>query len=219
MSQVIKQEDGTEVEVFTKDEVDSERESALESYKKENPDQTDKVQELEGGLQEAKDALAKAEEDLKKVDEEDKNFAELRKQRNEAQQKLAEVTSDVDSKISEAKESTKNEILETVNVGHYKDTLDHLSGGSDDLKAKIEKEYNALNDPATNKGEITDKLTRAYTLATSEVPDALTSAVVSSGGATVKPSQVEKKTLSEDEKDLGRKLGLQEGDFNKYGGK
>lgn len=218
MPQTIKQEDGTEVEVFTKDEVDAERDSAIEAYKSENPDQSDKVQELETSLTEAKDALATAQEELKAADEKDQNFAELRKKANEAEQQLAEVTKDLDNKLAETKKSAMDEVLETVNQGHFHDTLNDLSGGDKDLKEKIEKEYSALNDPATNKEEITSKLNRAYTLATGQNPNenALNTTVLSSGGVT-KPQFKEQDALPEEAKELGRKFGLKEEDFNKYG--
>ena len=185
MSQRIINENGDEVEVFTAEEV--------EATKAEAKAEADKIQA----------EFAKAQEDLKKYQEKDLNFADLRQQKQAAEDKVANLSKEVDEKIGAA----KKEILEGVLVDHYKDTLKTLAGEDADLQKKVEYHYKRLADAAATKEEVSKKLTDAYFLATKqEDGGALNSAVVSSGFASAVRVNTTPKSFTAEEKAMAQKL-------------
>ena len=217
MPQTIKDADGNDIEVFTADELAEKeivaKEAAVEEFKKENPDKSDEITELQGKLD-------KVNEDLDKAGEKDQNFDNLRKQKDDAETKLKAATEGIDEKIGTAKEEIKKEVLEGVMQDHYADTLKSLAGDDEELKKKIEFNYNRLQDPGVTKPEVTKKLTDAYHLSTiTETEDALTTSVISSGGVSRVKTTPDDKSFSGEEKELGQKFGISEDDIKKYGNK
>ena len=91
--QIITNEDGTEVEVFTAEELEAQKQEALEQYRLENPDKTGELELLQEELREARERLEKA-------DDKSKNFANLRKAKEDAEAKIANITKEVDDKIT-----------------------------------------------------------------------------------------------------------------------
>lgn len=178
-------EGGNEVEVFTADEVAAEKAQAEAD-------------------------LVKAREDLKKYEEKDLNFADLRQQKQSAEEqrkaaedKVSALSKEVDEKIGAA----KKEILEGVLVDHYKDTIRGLVGEDGDLQKKVEYHYKRLADAAATKEEVTKKITDAYFLATKpEDVNALNSGVVSSGFASVARVNTVSKSFTAEEKAMAQKL-------------
>lgn len=213
MSKTISDSEGNEVEVFTADELEAQTQQAIEDFKKENPDQSDKIAELESTVQSTKEALEKANKDLEAASGKDQNFAALRKAKEDAERKAAEATSALDVKLEEA----KTEILSSVNQDHLETELARVSAGDEELLAKIKESYGVLNLPIGTKSEITSRVEAAVRLASPENANALTSAVVGSGRATA-PRGVggSKPTLDQDAKDLGAKLGITDKDIDKY---
>jgi len=188
MPQTIELADGTTTEVLTPEEIDAEKQAAIEAYKAANPDKTEE--------------LTKLQEELTKLKGKDLNFENLRKQKEDAEKKIEEIIKGVPAQI----ETAKKEILETVLKDHYSETLKTLAGDDEELKKKVEYHYKRLADTAGTKEEVTKKLTDAYVLATKpDDPNALTSQVVSSGGVhklNIKTNQ----PFTQDEKELARKM-------------
>lgn len=210
MSQIILKDDGSEVEVFTADEIEAQRSAAIEEYKVANPDKTVEVT----GLQET---LKTALEDLDKLKGKDLNFNNLRTAKEKAEADVKALKEEIDLKIGAA----KKEILEGVMVDHYNDTVKALAGDDVELKKKIEFQYKRLVDSASTKEEVTKKLTDAWVLASKkEDGGAFNTTVISSGGVGNINARSDKK-FSPEEKAFAQKLAesaglkLEEADFNK----
>lgn len=204
MSEIITRADGTDVEVFSAEEIEAQKQEAIESYKIENPDKSAELVALQEELRIKNEKLAKTED-------KDLNFANLRKQKEEAEKKVADILKGVDDKITTA----KKEVMEGVMQDHYNDTLKALSE-DEEMKKKIEFHYKRLGDVAITKEAIGSKLRDAYLLATKpEGYDALNSSVISSGGVG-KINIRSGVKLTEEERVVAGKLGISGDDLKKY---
>ena len=190
---IIINEQGEEVEVFTSQELEAQKASVLE----------DKAKELEALQAELKTTNEK----LGKFESKDLNFAKLREQKEEAESRVEKIRQDMEASL----EKTKKEILEGVSKDFYNETLGGFSGDDEELKKKIEFEYNRLNDPVNSKADILKKLSDAHALATRvEDAGAFNASVVSSGGAS-RPKFKQSGSFTDDEKAFGKKLGAAAG--------
>ena len=210
MSEIIKKEYGTEVEVFTADEVATKeaeiRNQAVEEYKAANPDKTGEVDALQ-------EELRKANESLEGFKSKDLNFANLRTQKEAAEKKAKELKDEIDVKIS----SVKKEILDSVHQDHYSETLKTFAGEDAELKKKVEFHYKRLGDVAGTKEEINKKLQDAYLLATrQEDAGVLNTSVISSGGVS-RLTRKSNQPFTPEEKAIGAKLALTPEDLDKFG--
>lgn len=197
--QIIKDENGDDVEVYTAAELEEQKQAALEEFKTNNPDKTEELEELQKEL-DKKDA------ELAKANEKGSNFAKLR-----AEQKKIE--EDIDSKIS----SAKREVIESVMKDHFNETMKSLAGEDEELRKKIEFNYKRLGDNPVTKDEISSKLRDAYLLASKTSDDGVNNSVFASGGVGKLNIKNNDKKFSQDEKALGAKLGLSAKDFEKFG--
>lgn len=202
MSQIITNSEGDEIEVFTSEELEAQKEEAIEQFKVDNPDKTDELLALQ-------EELKTKEEAFEKLNNKDKNFVNLRKAKDEAEKKIEEILKGVDEKINKA----KSEVFEGVMKDHYNDTLKALAGEDTETLKKIEHHYKRLGDSATTKSEITNKLRDAYLLATKQEDSNLSSSAFSSAGAGGLKFKGSEKKFNEDEKDLASKFGLTEKDL------
>lgn len=189
MSQIITDADGNEVEVFTAEELQAQKDAAIDEFKKANPDKSDE--------------LKKAMEDLEKFKDKDLNFASLRKQKEDAEKKVEDILKGVDEKVA----TVKKEVLEGVMKDHYQDTLRALVGDDKELLDKVELQYKRLGDPASSKGEVTKKLSDAFLLATGSSKPGVDSGVYSSGGVS-KIKVDDSSKMTDEEKDFLGKLGV-----------
>lgn len=187
--------DGEEKEVFTQDELEAQKNEALEQYKKDNPDKTEELTKLQKELEDAKS-------DLDGFKDKDMNFANLRNKISEKEDRIKNLETSIDSKISTA----KKEILEGVMKDHYNDTLKNLVGEDKELLDKVEFQYKRLTDTASTKEEISKKLSDAFTLATGGNKSSFNSGAFSSGGVSGKPGTTKKPKLSAEERELADKL-------------
>lgn len=193
MSHKIIDDNGDEIEVFTAEELETQKTVAVEEAK--NAALTE--------VEQAKADLAKAQEDLKKFEDKDLNFANLRTQKEAAERKVADLSREIDEKIG----AVKKEILDGVTLDHKNETIKNLAGDDKELKEKIEFHYNRISDPATTKEEVTKKLADAYLLATKkEEDDALNTAVIASGGASRVNFPSGGNKFTPEEKELARKM-------------
>ena len=196
LPQTIIDSEGNQVEVFTPEEV----QAKVEEQKK----------QVEG-----------AQEELRKLKEKDLNFEKLRMNkkvaegeitREELQQKIQEeFAKGMGEKLSYAREEIKKEVVEGVNKDYYNEIVGSLSGDDEELKKKINFEYNRLKDPVNSKEDISKKLRDAYVLA-SRVEDAgaFVPGTVSSGGAS-KPKFKQQGAFSADEIAFAKKLAASGG--------
>src|SRR3990167_9199445 len=115
MSEIIKKEDGTEIEVFSAEELEAQKQEAIEQYKLDNPDKTEELTALQA--------------ELEKLKSKDVSIAELRKQKNNAEAKIEEIVKGTDEKITKVKQ----EIMEGVMQDHYNDTIKALAGDDEEL--------------------------------------------------------------------------------------
>ncbi len=195
MSQkIIDETTGEEVEVFTQEELQAQKEVAIEEFKKDNPD---KSADLKVAI-----------EELEKFKGKDFNFGKLREQKEAAEKKVEDILNGVDEKIT----AVKKEVLDGVMKDHYTDTINKLTGGDKDLIAKIELQYKRLGDSAGTKSEIEKKLNDAFILATGGQSKGINNSAFSSGGVG-KPNfgtQGETK-LTDEEKKMAQELAAKGG--------
>lgn len=201
-------EDGSEIETYTAEELQAQREAALEEYKTANPDKSAEFDVLQAELK-------KANEDLEKFKNKDLNFANLRTQKEAAEKKIEEVVKTIDDKIA----TVKKEVLEGVMQDHYSETLKSLAGENEELKKKVEFHYKRLADPTTTKEELSKKLTDAYLLATKLTDEGVLTSQIVSSGAGGKLNIKSNQPFTSEEKVLAQKLAqaggfsLEEKDF------
>lgn len=197
MPKTINDSNGAEIEVFTADEIEAQKEAAIEEYKANNPDKTAELERLQ-------QEKTKLESDMKGLKDKDFNFASVRKALAEKDEEIKKMNSSIDEKIGAA----KKEVLEGVMKDHYNDTLKKLVGDDKDLLAKVELQYKRLADTASTKEEITKKMQDAFTLATGYGREAIDSGAFSSGGVSriANKNNANKTPLTPAEKELGKKL-------------
>jgi len=213
MPKIISDSTGEEVEMFTAEEIEAQKQEAIEAS----------TGELEALQKERDDKQAEIDNLTKQLEGEldkDKNFAELRKQREDLKKERDELKGKIDSidgTIEEKVESAKSAILEGVNKDHYSETLKALVGDDEELQKKVELNYSRLTDEVASKEDITKKMTDAYRLSVEDrSPNALNTAVVSSGGAPLARPPASK-AFTQEEKELAGKFGLSDEDLKKYG--
>lgn len=209
MSQKITNDQGDEIEVFTNEELEAQKQAAIEEYKTNNPDKTPELTKLQ-------EDLKTKEEELKKLQDKDLNFTNLRTAKEKAEKEIQDLKTSIDDKIGAA----KKEILEGVMKDHYNDVLKNLVGDDKELLAKVELQYKRLADSASTKEEIAKKLNDAYTLATGNVKSDIPTGAWSSGGVgRLKVDSNNKPKLTPEEIEVAKKLAeaggikLEEKDF------
>lgn len=206
----MKLEDGTEVEVFSKDELEIQKveasQKAIDDYKVANPDKSTELTEL----QEKLDAKEKELEESLNSDG-GLNFKHLRELNKKIEAERDALKKDIDEKISKAKQ----EVLGSAVQGIYSEELEKLSFGDVELKKKIEFHYKRLSDPASSKDEVMKKLNDAATLANPRrAVGVLNAKVISSAGANRPQYSIE--TMSPELKGVANRLGITDEDIKKH---
>ncbi len=162
----ITKEDGTEVEVYTADELAKAKTEVLT----------------------AKDAeIKKFQEELVKYQEKDNNFKALR----EAKEKAELESKTAKEMLANAVDTVKTEVLSGLLKDEYSKLISNLAGSDENLKKKLEAEYNRLSDKPTTKEEVAKKVMDAYRLATDVHIPTMNAGVISaaSGGRMRMPTQ------------------------------
>lgn len=193
MPQTISDSEGNEKEVFTQEELEAQKQEAIEQYKSENPDKSEEIQKLQTELEETKKSL-------EGVKDKDVNVGKLKEG---YEKRIETLEKNIDTKMKEVSETTKKEVMEGVMKDFYSEELDKFSDGDDELKKKIEYHYKRISDPTATKADVTKKLTDAFKLAGGEETQGNTA--FSSGGAS--KVNLKQTGLTEDDKDLLRKMG------------
>jgi chromosome segregation ATPase len=182
-------EDGEEIEAFTKEEFDSEVKKATE-------EKESKVSELEK-------TIADLNEKIKGVDNKEANFKALREAKEKAEGQLSGIKEEFTKQI--------NDLRVELNTSKLKEKISTISGGNEDVAKKIEQFYSSFQAP--KDGEEDNRLDNAIKLAGVSVKSS-SDAVRSGAGA---PAGVgSKEEISPEVKGLGlEKFGLKEEDFKK----
>lgn len=212
----IKQADGTEIEVFTPQEVEEKTkgvaeaaaQKAIDEYKAANPDKSAEANKLKTDLDEANRKLQEA---LDAGGEDTPQIKRLRNERDEANKKLNETLTGVQKQIEDLKNGgvTKQK----------NDLLTVLSGNDAELKKKIEYEFDNYRPNDTTAEAIDERMKKAYQLATGVKPapgpfDGLNGG---SRGTNYVPKGERK--VTDNEKAIGNVLGISDADREKFGKK
>ena len=202
MPETITKEDGSEVEVFTQEELETQSQSAIDKYKEENPiDNTE--------LEEVKEKLQKAED--KEI-----NFAKLRKIAEEKGIKLDEKDTELEEKdkeFSKFQEDTKSELdnlRSEMTAGKRTEAINKLSDDPEERK-KIKFNLDRLSKSDDNQETFEINLLDAYKLTTKQ--EVQTTDYISNTGAG---NGTEKEKVTANEIELGNALGITEEDRKKY---
>ena len=182
MSQMIKNSDGSETEVFTADEVKAAEKKAtetateaaqktakegfdtqLEEYKKENPSGAEEIGTLKKDIEtkEAKIKELEGEEGGEGEGDKDKHGEQINRLKKEAEEGKKEL---------EGKIETMGKQLQDV-VGDTKDGLiKKAAGGDEELQKKIELHYDSFKGDVVTKSDIITRVESAFKLAADAFP-------------------------------------------------
>lgn len=193
---IVKNEAGEDIEVFNQAELDA------------------KIAEKDAALTKAQEESKAKDEALEKLQNKDTNFANLRQAKEKAEAEATEAK----AKLADAVNTVKADVLGGMLEDVKKSSMESLAGGDEELKKKIEFQFNRLADKVTNKAELDKKVLDAYRLATEYRQPVMNSSIMSSAGAGrvgVQP----KHNYSPEEAELAAKFGLSAEDLKKHGGK
>lgn len=198
-------ENGNEVEAFSKDELEAKKKEHLEAYLKDNPGDAEKAKQLQADL----DAANKKLKDLEGAGGSEGQKKRLIEERDAANKKLEEFQGTVTKQISELKDSFFGSAKKKI--------LDKLAGTDAQLRAKIELEYDGFKGEPKNDVEIQERLTRAFTLATGAAPKPGFMDGMAGGGnrgTDVKPGVAAQET--DNAKAMRKVFGISDADATKH---
>lgn len=197
----ITQSDGSEVEVFTQQEVEqkvrAEKEAALQEYKNSNPDKSAEIDKLIADLAEANRKLAEAE-----AGGNPDQIQRLKQARDEAQkQKDDEV-----KRLSKDLEDFKNDTVKEVKD----DLMARFTKGDSDLEKKIQYEFDRYRTNENTKQAIRERMEKAFQLATGNrpIPTAFDSFGGAAGNRGTGHAPVQSGEISENARKIGNAFGI-----------
>lgn len=199
--------DGSEVEAFTQEEVDS---KITEAKKEAEESKKEEIETLKTQFETSKTELKTAKEDLeaalKGKDSKTTNIIEMRKKIESLETEIGKV----DGKIKEAKNEGNQQKID--------DAITQLSGGDAELKKKIKTQYDRLSEEIKTPEDFWKVMTDAFTLATGAAPsNPLGSAAATGPGYVPPPPGMKGKgKLSEDGKEVGGKMGITEEEMKQH---
>lgn len=216
---IIKNEKGEDIEVFTEAEVKVKAEEAakeasakaIEDYKAANPDKTAEIEALKGDLAKKESDLAAAiaaGDKSGQVERLRKERDDALKAKEDAEKKATDAALDVTKKLDEFRKEI---------IGDPKaDGLARLAGGDEELRKKLELEFDRYRPDENSKKAVEERLAMAYTIVTGSKPKpGLLDNGVSSGGdrgegGGYRPPET--KELTENAKKIGVVLGVNDKD-------
>lgn len=170
MPQTIKQEDGTEVEVFTAEELaakadEKAREIAASEREELEKRHQEEKSELETQISEKDKALEESAEKLKKLEDKDFNFEQLRKAKGLSPEQEAEAKK-VASEVTELRKTV--DALKTQPLETAKSTFLESNFAPDDKDGRevFENYYKKLSSGATSLKEVNSALVAAFNATT-----------------------------------------------------
>ena len=159
-------------------------------------------EDIQNELKIKNNEIEKLNEELEKIKDKDLNFSNLRKQKETAELKIEEIQKQIDDKINIAKQ----EVLSGVMKEHYEEILNNLVGNDDELKKKIEFNYNRIQDVPKTKSEILNKLKDAWIMTEGSKENDATNAIIFSSGEIKKINTKPNSDFSNEEKEFAKKL-------------
>jgi len=148
MPEIIKLDDGSEKEVFTKEEVE-EMQSRSEARKSQR--------------EEAKKELENTQAKLKKLENKDFNFKKLRDMTKEEKDKLTTTEMELKQKAEQLEEN-QQKFTEQLQSSYKNEAMAVLVGNDKDMQKKVLYNYNKLNSPDGTKEEVFSKMRDAYNM-------------------------------------------------------
>lgn len=199
--------EGNEVEAYTKDEIETQKTEALESYKKANPDTKDQFTKLQKELDDTKVLLEKAEKGGMSEGQKDR----LKKAADEAEQRLKDFEKTTNDKI----DSLKASIVE----GPRRKLIERLSGGNAEMKEKIELKLKSLTGYEASEEGVTKQVVDAYTLVMGNAPKPeVLDGIGSAGGRGNGGGPEKNQPVTENSKKIQGAFGISDQEAEKYGG-
>lgn len=163
--------DGKEVEAFDTEELKQKNQEAIDAYKIEHPDKTgdlavaeEKLKTKEKELENAIEAANKKDGDDNDDDDDAKKqqIDRLKKEKSDALESVNTVKEDLSKQISDLKTG----MFETLKTK----ALDKLSGGDEEIKKKIEHEFDAYGESPVTEADTLQRLTNAATIVNGSKP-------------------------------------------------
>lgn len=214
MPKTIKNEDGSEEEVYTADELKVQQDAAIEEFKKANPDKAGEIAQLQIDLKAAQEALASG------GGPNGANFEILRRGVEKLEKELDKVRVEADQKVSSIRDGMSDTALETA--------VTALAGEDAELAKKVRFHFkeSLKNVKAETTEEFKNKIKNAYLLAAGAPadPNLLSGSTYGSGGSGPGPTRPGGGggggggvKLKPELVDMGKRFfGLVEDDFTKY---
>lgn len=199
----VKQEDGTEIEVFTADEVAAREQAAVQAQVKPLQDQ-----------------LAAKQEELNKLTNKDMNFGNLREAKENLERQIGELKTQIESGQKTVADQVNKGILEA----RTNEAITRLSGGDKEVADKIKFHFNRLQDAADTPEAAEKKLRDAYILATGQPNDGVSVAQAFGSGGGAPPAvnagvtEKKKETAAAVDRNpaVAANLGITKEDVDKY---
>lgn len=189
--------EGNEVEAFTPEELEAQKQAAIAEAQKNNPELTKLQAEL-----------ADKNKELEGFKNKDLNFSNLKEVKEAAEKRAAEL----EAKINEVQNGTVNSMKNEI--------FDQLSNGDKDLKAKIEAEFNTFRGEPKTKEEIIAQAQKALAIVKPPVvPGAFDAFNAANGGRNkVVNNPGQKFEPTPELQNIGSKMGVSKEDWEKFGG-
>ncbi len=202
-------EEGKEVEgALTLEEAEARINEAKEQAKEEIQAELTPLQEE---LKEKEEALAQATAELEKSKDKGTNIKNLRDKADKVEV-LETAVADLKAK-SETLEKTLTEKETKAQEAEISKMIKEASAGDEKLAEKIKFHYNNFNKATETPENRAERIQNATILAGGGKPAGTGSSAIGSGGGRPAYSRTSENKLSEEQKDVGRKLGLKDEDL------
>lgn len=234
--------DGTQSEVFTKEELEAAKKEAtetatkaatdaatkaaeekIEEFKKQNAPAAEEIETLKKGIEE-KDAKIKELEgekdptDQKEKDAKDEQIKRLREEREEDKKVFDDKFKAMEDTLKSVVGDAKTELIDAA-VKNAKQSDIDAAGGKEQYQKKLEAAYDDFKGDAVTRTQIADRVTKSVTLVTGNKPAPNLMDGATDGGARGEgdPGSGQQKEMSAEAKGLASKFGISEEDQKKYG--
>jgi len=166
-------------------------------------------------LSEKEELLKTANDQLEKLASKELNFKKLRDMSEAEKEKFSTTELSYKQQIEKLEEEVGS-FKKSYHDNIFQKKVSSFVGSDATLKEKVEKEYENINMPSNTEQEVEEKIKRAYVLATGKSPSPSPMFYGTNNLGGLPPSGVKLSEVSDDVKDLGKKMGLSEEDFKKY---
>jgi len=196
-------EEGQEIDAFTKEEFEAKTKEALEEYAINNPDKS-------GELKTAQDELLLAQAKLKELEEMGGSEGQKRRLKAEKEEALGKV-SEIEKKLTGEMKALKDSIF----GGRKTKVLDALSKGDVELRKKIELEADGFKGDPANEIELEQRLIKAATIVTGNKPTPNFMDGMSHGGTRGVDTKIQDNE-SENSKEMRKVFGITDEQVKKF---